>query len=103
MDLGFFRGPSNLEDVMHEGASPSDTTIMKSMEGRIACLTAVDAATRVLWTFPLKSKHLPTAIIENFLNRHGTKGPKRSMTPNPDGLLAQSQVFEDLCQRSGFD
>ena len=52
MDLRFFRGPSNLEDVVHNGAQPSDTTIIKSIDGHVAYLSIVDAATRMLWTFP---------------------------------------------------
>ena len=103
MDLGFFRGPSNLEDVVHNGAQPSDTTIIKSIDGYVAYLSIVDAATRMLWTFPLKSKHPPIAIIEKFLNRYGTKGAKRSIQTSPDGFLAQSQMFKHLCQRNGFD
>jgi hypothetical protein len=103
MHLGFFRGPSNLEAAVHKGAQPSDTTIIKSIEGHVAYLSIVDAATRMLWTFPLKSKHPPIAIIEKILNRYGTKGPKRSITTSPDGCLATSQMFEHLCQRNGFD
>jgi hypothetical protein len=103
MDLGFFRGPSNLEEVVHMGATPSDTTIIKSIEGNVAYLSIVDASSRHLWTFPLKSKHPPIAIIEKFLSRYGTKGPKRCITTNPEGLLAQSQMFQHMCQRNGFD
>jgi hypothetical protein len=57
----------------------------------------------MLWTFPLKSKHPPITVIEKFLTRHGTKGPKRRMTTSPEGFLAQSQMFQHLCQRNGFD
>ena len=95
---------SNLEEVVRRGAQPSDTTIVENIEGHVACLSTVDAATRVLWTFPLKSKHPPTAIIEKFLNRRGTKGPKRSIKTSPNGFLAQSQMFKHcLCQLNGFD
>jgi hypothetical protein len=44
MDLAFFRGPSNLNEAVHHGAQPSDTTIIKSIDGHVACLTIVDAA-----------------------------------------------------------
>jgi hypothetical protein len=103
MDLGFFRGPSNLNKAAHHGAQPSDTTIIKSIDGHVACLTIVDAATRKHWTFPLKSKHPPIAIVEKFLNQRGTKRSKQSIKTSPNGFLAQSQMFEHLCQRNGFD
>ena len=62
MDLGFFRGPSNLEDVVHNGAQPSDTTIIKSIDGHVAYLSIVDAATRMLWTFPLDPSTHPSQL-----------------------------------------
>jgi hypothetical protein len=103
MVLGFFRGPSNLEDVVHQGAHPSDTTIIKSIEGNLTYLSIIDAATRMLWTFPLKSKHPPTELIEKFLQRYGTKQHTRKNSTNSKGLLAKSQMCKHICQRNGFD
>jgi hypothetical protein len=103
MDLAFFRGPSNLQEVVHNGANPSKETVIKSIDGYIAYLSIIDAATRMLWTFPLKSKHPPTALIEKFLNRYGTKHQNRRISTNPNGLLAESQMFKHMCQRNGFD
>ena len=43
MDLGFFRGPSNLTEVVRDGANPSSTTIIKNIEGNTSYLSIVDA------------------------------------------------------------
>jgi hypothetical protein len=103
MDMGFFRGPSNLEEAVHHGANPSSETINKSIEGNVCCLSIIDAAMSVPWTFPLKSKHPPAALIEKFLSRHGTKHLNQKISTNPNGLLAESQMFKHMCQRNGFD
>mgnify|MGYP000588780518 FL=1 len=70
MDLGFIRGPSNLEEVVQKGATPGKT-IIKSRDGYEAYLLIVDAATRFIWTFLLKGKHPPLATITSFLEKHG--------------------------------
>ena len=73
MDLGFFRGPSNLTEAVRDGANPSSTTIIKSIEGNTSYLSIVDAATRYLWVFPLKSKQPPIELVDKFLSRYGSK------------------------------
>jgi hypothetical protein len=103
MNLGFFRGPSNLTDVVCEGARPTGPTIVKSIDGHTTYLSIVDAATRHLWVFPLKTKHPPIGLIDKFLNRYGTKNSTRSITTDPRGQLAQSQMFKHMCERNGFD
>jgi hypothetical protein len=73
MDLGFFRGPSNLPEVVHDGAAPANPTLVKSIEGDTSYLSIVDAATRYLWVFLLKSKHPPIELLDKFLSRYGNK------------------------------
>jgi hypothetical protein len=103
MDMGFFQGPSNLEEVVHNGANPSSKTIIKSIEGNVCYLSIIDTATSMLWTFPLKSKHPPTELIEKFLSQYGTKHLTRKISINPKGLLVESQMFKHMCKRNGFD
>ena len=103
MDLGFFRGPSNLPAMIRDGAAPTKPTIIKSLDGHTSYLSIVDAATRHLWVFPLKTKHPPIELIDKFLQRYGTKHAKRSISTDPRGQLAQSQMFQHMCDRNGFE
>jgi hypothetical protein len=103
MDLGFFRGPANLVEVVRDGAVPSSTTIIKSIEGYTSYLSIIDAATRFLWVFPLKNKHPPIELIDKFLSRYGNKHPHRTISTDPTGQLAQSQMFKHMCDRNGFE
>jgi hypothetical protein len=103
MDLGFFRGPSNLPEVVRDGVNPSKKTIIKSIDGHTSYLSIVDAATRHLWVFPLKTKHPPIELIDKFLSRYGTKHATRSILTDPKGQLAQLQMFQHMCDRNGFD
>jgi hypothetical protein len=103
MDLGFFRRPSILKSVVRTGAPPSKDTVIKSLEGHTSYLSIVDAATRYLWVLPLKSKTPPTQLIDKFLRRYGNKHPHRSVSTNPQGQLAQSQMFKHLSSRNGFE
>jgi hypothetical protein len=103
MDLGFFRGPPNLTAIVHDGANPEYPTIVKSIEGHTTYLSIVDAATRYLWVFPLKSKHPPIELIDKFLRRYGNKHPTNTISTDPTGQLAQSQMFKHMCDRNGFE
>jgi hypothetical protein len=87
---------------VNDGANPSKDTIIKSIDGNVTYLSIVDAATRYLWVFPLKSKNPPTELIDKFLSRYGSKHPKRYISTDPKGQLAQSQMFKHLCDRNGF-
>jgi hypothetical protein len=71
MDSEFIRGPKNLQEVLHNGATPKET-IIKSQDGFSSYLLIIDAATQYIWTFLLKGKDPPIAIIDQFLNKHGT-------------------------------
>jgi hypothetical protein len=101
MDLGFIRGPSNLEEVVKNGATPNKT-IIKSRDGYEAYLLIVDAATRYIWVFLLKGKHPPIATITQFLQKHGT-AHKGTITTTPGGLLDKSRSFETICKERGYE
>jgi hypothetical protein len=47
MDLGFIGGPKNLQEVLHNGATPKET-IIKSHDGFSSYLLIIDAATRYI-------------------------------------------------------
>jgi hypothetical protein len=101
MDLGFIRGPSNLEEVVQKGATPGKT-IIKSRDGYEAYLLIVDAATRFIWTFLLKGKHPPLATITQFLEKHGA-AKKGLITTTPGGLLDKSRSFATTCTQRGYE
>ena len=101
MDLGFIRGPSNLEEVVKNGATPTKT-IVKSRDGYEAYLLIIDAATRYIWVFLLKGKHPPIATIAQFLQKHGT-AIKGKITTTPGGLLDKSKSFATACKESGYE
>jgi hypothetical protein len=71
MDLGFIRGPKSLQEVLQDGAVPKDT-VLKNHDGFSSYLLIIDAATRYIWVFLLKSEDPPIAIIDQFLTKHGT-------------------------------
>ena len=98
MDLAFIHGP---QEPQAKGKKRG-TTVMKDRQGHTAYLIIICAATRYIWTFPLKSKHPPIAIIDAFLDRHGnaqnrlsTKTVKKIST-SPQGILSKSKSFATL-------
>jgi hypothetical protein len=101
MDLGFIRGPANLEDVVQNGATPGKT-IIKSRDGYEAYLLIIDAATRFIWVFLLKGKHPPLATITQFLAKHGA-AKKGLITTTPGGLLDKSRSFTTTCKQRGYE
>ena len=94
MDFGFVSGPDNVQDVFYHGATPK-TTVVTSRNGHTAYLLIIDAATRYLWVFPVKTKQPPIDLLDTFLTRHGQarQGQAQSglITTHPNGLLAQSK------------
>ena len=70
MDLGYVSGPANLPEVVKYGKKPSKTT-KPSIDGFEMYLLIIDAASRYIWVFPLKTKEPPLILIEKFLRRFG--------------------------------
>ena len=63
MDLSFVSGPTNLNQVLEEGAKV-EKNIQKSREGYIGFLTIIDKASRKLWVHPIKNKEPPVDYID---------------------------------------
>ncbi len=102
MDLGFIRGPDNLADMVADGATPGKHLI-QGRRGEECYLLIIDAASRHLWTFPLKNKNPPTVLIDSFLQKNGIAGKQNKITTSPDGLLARSNRFQQTCESNGYE
>ena len=63
MDLSFVSGPTNLNQVLEEGAKV-EKNIQKSRERYIGFLTIIDKALRKLWAHPIKNKEPPVEYID---------------------------------------
>ena len=58
MDIGFFRGPANLQEVLAR-TQDAQPKIIESRQGYVCYLLIVDAKSRYVWAFPMKSKAVP--------------------------------------------
>jgi transposase InsO family protein len=85
MDLGFIRGPSQQDTLNNK--TTIKTTLQQSHHGYTAYLLIIDAATRYVFCFPLKNRHPPIQIIDQFLSKFGKAKKPSIITTNPDGLL----------------
>ena len=107
MDLGFIRGPSNL-DKENNPDSATKITAQQSHDGYTAYLLIIDAATRYIFCFLLKTRHPPIQIIDQFLTKH-RRAKQSLITTNPDGLLNKSkrygytQMVNDVIDINPFD
>ena len=90
----FMRGSSNLTDVVEKRAK-AKTRVIKSQQGFTCYLLIIDAKTRYIWAFLLKSKHSPSiALVDTFLANHGRHDNViRTIWTDSDGALAQSPKF----------
>jgi hypothetical protein len=102
MDFGFIRGPDNLPDMVANGTTKGKHVI-EGRRGENCYLLIIDAATRQLWTFPLKNKNPPTTLIDTFLKKNGIGRKKAKITTSPDGMLARSNRFQQTCESNGFE
>ena len=76
MDLGYICGLDNLPEVVI--GDPAGPLLTKSIDGHVAYLLVIDAATRYIWNFPLLDEHPPLTLIDQFLCRFGN--PQRHCT-----------------------
>ena len=67
----------------------------------MAYLLIIDAASRYVFAFPLKSKHPPINIIDKFLDKYGT-AKQKIITTSPNGTLKQSHTFAETCRNKGY-
>ena len=70
MDLGFIRGPANLQAVVDrvEEAQPK---VIHSRQGYTCYLLIMDRKSRYMWTFPLRSPSVSIDLMDAFLSIHG--------------------------------
>ena len=102
MDLGFMRGPENLQAVVArtEDARPK---IIHSRQGYTCYLLIMDRKLRYMWAFPLKSRAVSTNLMSIFLQTHGnsTASP-RIVRTGGEGSLAESTAFRNLVAKNQF-
>ena len=75
---------------------------IEGRRGETCYLLIIDAATRQLWTFPLKNKSPPTSLIDSFLKKNGIGRKRFKITTSPEGMLARSNRFQQTCESNGF-
>lgn len=100
MDLGFISGPENLQEVVKDGVTPKKL-LKTSRDGYTCYLLIIDAASRYVWTFPLKDGSPPINLIHAFLDRHG-RGKKKRISTSPSGILNKSKAFHTTMQLNHF-
>ena len=96
MDLGFIGGPSQNHTKHHK-----PQTEQRSYEGHIAYLLIINAATRYIFAFPLKSKHPLIDTIDRFLTKNG-RAKRTLVTTSPKGILKNSKSFAKTCRLKGY-
>ena len=96
MDLGFIRGPANLQAVVdrEEEAQPK---IIHSRQGYTCYLLIIDRKSRYMWVFPLKSRSVSIDLMDSFLAIHGNHQVQpRLIRTDGEGSLAESEEFRAL-------
>lgn len=102
MDIGFFRGPRNLQEVYDRCAEPQPK-LVESRQGFVCCLLIVDRATRYIWVFPLRSRSVNLDLIDLFLRTHGLRSTAtKIMRTDGEGSLAESGPFRRLLLTHGY-
>ena len=102
MDIGFFRGPRNLQEVYDRTADPQPKLI-ESRQGYVCYLLIVDRATRYIWVFPLRSKSINPDLIDLFLRTHGLhRCVQKTLRTDGEGSLAESVVFRNILLSHGY-
>jgi hypothetical protein len=81
MDFGFIRGPDNLTDMASSGATQGKH-VVEGRRGKECYLLIIDAASREIWTFPLKSKSPPTSFKSTAFSRK-TEQPEARIRSQP--------------------
>ena len=104
MDIGFFRGPQNLQEVYDRAAVPQPKLI-ESRQGFVCYLLIVDRATRYIWIFPLRSKSVSLTMIDLLLRTHGLQVPRmgtKVLRTDGECSLAESTQFRVLLLSHGY-
>lgn len=101
MDIGFVRGPKNLTELLGDTYVTPQKTAQLSHDGYSAYLSIVDAASRYIFCFPLKSKSPPIDLIDKFLAKYG-RAKSSTISTDPNGMLHKSNSFTQVCKKYGY-
>jgi hypothetical protein len=101
MDIGFIRGPKNLKEIMGNSYVTPQATSQLSHDGYSAYLSIINAASRFIFCFPLKSKSPPIDLIDKFFSKHSCAA-SRTISTNPNSLLRKSTSFKRVCEKYGY-
>ena len=101
MDIGFLRGPSNLQAIVDRKEEPQ-SKVIHSRHNYVCYILVIDRKLRYMWAFPLRSRSVPTDLMVTFLNVHGndTVTP-RTVRTYGEGSLAESVDFRKLLGKAG--
>jgi hypothetical protein len=102
MDIGFIRGPLNLDNVLAR-TEDADTKIIESRNGFVCYLLIVDRKTRYMRPFPLKSKSVPLELLWTFLTIHGHPTcHNKCIRTDGEGSIAESQQCRNMLTKLGY-
>ena len=102
MDIGFIRGPENLDSVLSR-TEDATTKVIESRGGYVCYLLIVDRKSRYMWPFPLKSKSIPIDLLRTFLTTHGhPTSPNKRIRTDGEGSFAESQACRNMVTTLGF-
>ena len=102
MDIGFIRGPTNLQAVLDRVADV-ESKVIESRNGFVCYLLIVDRKSRYMWPFPLKSKSVPSDLIKTFLTTHGHPTcSNRIIKSDGEGSIAESQTCRTMLAKRGY-
>jgi hypothetical protein len=102
MDIGFIRGPTNLQAVLAR-VEDVESKVIESRNGFVCYLLIVDRKSRYMWPFPLKSKSVPSDLIKTFLATHGHPScPNRVIKSDGEGSIAESQTCRTMLSQLGY-
>ena len=103
MDLGYIRGPSNLQAVLLERREEAKPKVIHSRQGFTCYLLVIDRCSRYMWVFPLKTRAVPTTLMQMFLSVHGNKeATPRIIRSDGEGALAESTEFRTFLVGTGY-
>jgi hypothetical protein len=101
MDLGFICGPKMVKDNIGISRPSKTQTAQQLHDGYLAYLIIVDAATRYVFCFPLKSRSPPLALIDKIINKNGHP-QQQVISTSPNGLHHKSKSFAEVCKKYGY-
>ena len=96
MDIGFIRGPSNLQAVV-DWKEEAQSKVINICHNFVCYLVVMDRKLRYMWAFLLRSRSVPMDLLITFLAIHGAQTvTPRIMRTDGEGSLAESIDFRNL-------